>query len=372
MTAQDGTAGPPPGAPSVLIINNMVTPYTARLLNALAGLFQLSVSSCSAQEANRNWQNDLNIRFRHDVLPGFAIQLSSSRFAHVNRGLGRAIRAARPALVILNGFFPTMFVAAVMARLRGLPMIVQVDGWAETMPRTPYHAVVRRLMIAWCAGAIVCSEKGAQFFERCGLARDKIFVARLVPAWPGPEQPAAFADRPYDVLWVSQMNEDVKNVSFFLAFVNALHAIRPNPRVRVVGNGPARDAMLAGLSAIPVDFDHIAYVPWTEIEPIFSSAKLMALPSKWEPWGLVCNEAMQCGTPCIVSPHVGAAGELVTGDNGFVEPLDAQRWAAAAATVLGARETWEAKSGAALAAVRAVTFDNYLGRYVAAVTAALA
>src|SRR3712207_8898759 len=30
-----------------------------------------------------------------------------------------------------------------------------------------------------------------------------------------------------------------------------------------------------------------------------------------DPWGLVANEALQCGTPIIVSPHARAAHELV-------------------------------------------------------------
>ena len=358
------------GKQRVLVLNNMVTPYTARLLNALASRFDLSVVSCTGQEANRNWGDHLEIRFAHRVLRGFALRLSSSRFAHFNRGVRAAIGTARPDVVVINGFFPTMFAAALAARARRIPFLIQVDGWAETMPRSPYHAVVRRLMIGWCAGAIVCSEKGAAFFEDQGLDRDAIFVAPLVPAWERPAAVARFGDRPYDLLWIAQINDDVKNAAFFVRFVAALHARSPLGRVRVVGDGRARRAMLDGLAAIPVEVDHSAHVRWDEVEDVFSSAKLMALPSIWEPWGLVCNEAMQCGTPCIVSPHVGAAGELVTGANGFIEPLDPERWAAAAASVLDAPDRWAALSAAARASAARVTFDTYLDQHSAAIVQA--
>jgi glycosyltransferase involved in cell wall biosynthesis len=43
------------------------------------------------------------------------------------------------------------------------------------------------------------------------------------------------------------------------------------------------------------------------------------LPSHFEPWGLVINEAMNAGKPVIVSDFVGAAPDLVqTGRNGWI------------------------------------------------------
>jgi glycosyltransferase involved in cell wall biosynthesis len=38
----------------------------------------------------------------------------------------------------------------------------------------------------------------------------------------------------------------------------------------------------------------------------------MVLPSKYEPFAVVVNEAMCCGCPVIVSDQVGAARDLVT------------------------------------------------------------
>jgi glycosyltransferase involved in cell wall biosynthesis len=38
----------------------------------------------------------------------------------------------------------------------------------------------------------------------------------------------------------------------------------------------------------------------------------MVLPSEYEPFAVVVNEAMLCGCPVIASNHVGAARDLVT------------------------------------------------------------
>ncbi|MEM6910436.1 MAG: glycosyltransferase family 4 protein [Verrucomicrobiota bacterium] len=47
----------------------------------------------------------------------------------------------------------------------------------------------------------------------------------------------------------------------------------------------------------------------------FALAEAFVLPSLWEEWGLVVNEAMACGVPLLVSRTVGCAEDLVE-DNG--------------------------------------------------------
>lgn len=42
------------------------------------------------------------------------------------------------------------------------------------------------------------------------------------------------------------------------------------------------------------------------------SLDCLVLPSAYEPWGLVVNEALAAGIPCIVSSHVGCREDLIT------------------------------------------------------------
>lgn len=59
----------------------------------------------------------------------------------------------------------------------------------------------------------------------------------------------------------------------------------------------------------------------TELPEMYALADVLVLPSEFEPWGLVVNEAMCFGLPVIVSDQVGAGGDLVKKDeNGFVFP----------------------------------------------------
>ena len=57
----------------------------------------------------------------------------------------------------------------------------------------------------------------------------------------------------------------------------------------------------------------------TELPEFYAMADIFVLPSDFEPWGLVVNEAMCFGLPVIVSNKVGAGGDLVkNGENGFI------------------------------------------------------
>jgi len=55
----------------------------------------------------------------------------------------------------------------------------------------------------------------------------------------------------------------------------------------------------------------LGFVNQSQLPAVYTSADLMVLPSEYEPFAVVVNEAMCCGCPVIVSDHVGAARDLV-------------------------------------------------------------
>jgi glycosyltransferase involved in cell wall biosynthesis len=68
----------------------------------------------------------------------------------------------------------------------------------------------------------------------------------------------------------------------------------------------------------------------------YALADCFVLPSLWEEWGLVVNEAMACGLPVVVSQTTGSAEDLVRHDeNGFhFDPEDPEALAVCLANLL--------------------------------------
>lgn len=61
------------------------------------------------------------------------------------------------------------------------------------------------------------------------------------------------------------------------------------------------------------------FVNQSELGRYFKSADVFILPSMYDTWGLVVNEAMHFGLPCIVSDMVGCRRDLIqVGKTGFV------------------------------------------------------
>jgi glycosyltransferase involved in cell wall biosynthesis len=102
-----------------------------------------------------------------------------------------------------------------------------------------------------------------------------------------------------------------------LDFVYAMARARlrvPYVRGFMVGDGELRSACeaLAERVLAPVSFG--GFLNQSEIKAAYLGSDVLVLPSDGETWGLVVNEAMSAGKPCIVSDRVGAGPDLVDTD----------------------------------------------------------
>jgi glycosyltransferase involved in cell wall biosynthesis len=65
----------------------------------------------------------------------------------------------------------------------------------------------------------------------------------------------------------------------------------------------------------------LGFINQSQLPAVYKSADIMVLPSEYEPFAVVVNEAMCCGCVVITSDRVGAANDLVVpGHTGFVYP----------------------------------------------------
>ncbi len=56
----------------------------------------------------------------------------------------------------------------------------------------------------------------------------------------------------------------------------------------------------------------VGFLNQSEMPKAYVAGDLLVLPSESETWGLVVNEALACGLPCVVSDACGSAEDLVT------------------------------------------------------------
>jgi glycosyltransferase involved in cell wall biosynthesis len=85
------------------------------------------------------------------------------------------------------------------------------------------------------------------------------------------------------------------------------------------------------------------FVQPADLPDLYSHADIFVLPSRYDGWGVVINEALGAGLPVIASDQVGAAHDLVRhGENGFIFPAgDKQQLAGFIKALAGSQELRE-------------------------------
>jgi glycosyltransferase involved in cell wall biosynthesis len=130
---------------------------------------------------------------------------------------------------------------------------------------------------------------------------------------------------------------DVKRPQDFIASMVKLAKADRSFHAIVVGAGPLQGVCAEMASACAEQIHFVGFINQSGLPAYYAASNCLVLPGI-ETWGLVVNEAMACGIPCVVSTSCGCAGELVvpnhTGETFPVGDLDSL-----AAAIIRLRQT---------------------------------
>jgi phosphatidylinositol alpha-1,6-mannosyltransferase len=144
----------------------------------------------------------------------------------------------------------------------------------------------------------------------------------------------------------------------------------PDARLKLVGKGPALDALrdLAKASPAAASIEVAGFVPEADIEAVWASATVFAMPSLTEGFGLVFIEAMRRGLPVISSRSDAGSEVNLDGQTGYaVSRDDRERLVEALVAVLRDRDLGARLGAAGAARWRAeFRFSAFEKRFLAA------
>ena len=97
------------------------------------------------------------------------------------------------------------------------------------------------------------------------------------------------------------------------------------PRALLIfaGEGPLRSTLESEAAALGLAkrVRFLGFANQMQLPSIYTAADVLVLPSEYDAFGVVINEAMLCGCPVIASDRVGAGRDLIQdGRTGFVYP----------------------------------------------------
>jgi len=157
---------------------------------------------------------------------------------------------------------------------------------------------------------------GARFFSACGYPRDRIVpFLHVVDSTPVQHVPVQRDHK--EILYVGQLIAR-KRVDLLLTAFSQLDV--PSVRLRIIGKGEEEQNLKQLAYRLGIT-DRVSYsqgMPNAEIVAAMAAADVLVLPSKFDGWGAVVNEALMVGTPVICSDRCGASDVIQNDRNGYV------------------------------------------------------
>jgi glycosyltransferase involved in cell wall biosynthesis len=266
--------------------------------------------------------------------PGDSVH--SGHFWGLNvREIGAAILESRPDVALIPGWHSITLLRGLWAcRCARIPVLYRGDthlGGAPSGWRRPLWAVRTRLLLRMFDGYLSPGTRVAEYLRRLGVDASRVFsaphcvdnerFARQAARHQGPSARAAARARlglgaeDFVVLFVGKLGSDKRP----LDLVRAMARLGPEASLLVVGKGALESACREEAERLGVRAVWAGFLNQSQLGRAYAVADCLALPSALETWGLVVNEALATGLPCVVSDGVGSAPDLVTpGDTGEV------------------------------------------------------
>jgi glycosyltransferase involved in cell wall biosynthesis len=276
-----------------------------------------------------DWDVDLLTGYPHSFLKNIAKPAGHGRFGGFDTPeIGRIIRERRYDAVLVNGWnYKSAWQAIWAAWHSGVKVMVRGDSHLhfdrsrslKLTKRLAYRRFVPRFD-AYLAPGIWSRE----YFEHYGARPDRIFFVphvvdvgfmesesqRLSVERPALQRPWKLSEDSIVFLFVGKFTETKRPLDFVKAISEAA---KQGTHIQglMVGDGPLRPACEEFVDSHDAPVTFAGFLNQSQIVRAYVCGDVLVLPSIGETWGMVVNEAMACGRPCLVSDRVGCGPDLV-------------------------------------------------------------
>lgn len=301
-----------------------------------------------------SWDVDLLSGYEHHFLDTLGRSDRLSNLRPFNRGVERAVRDADLDALWIHGYaHPSNLRALYAAKRAGVPVFLRGESLPEAKARGGWRARLRQALVRpileHVDGCLAIGSDNANFYREFGVPEERIhlvpyavdnqrFEAEATAARSQRdsfrEQLGLAADRPV-VAYASKFIERKRADLLLESFADLLRQRQlgsapplPRPQLLLAGDGDLRETLEARVQQLGLQNDvrFPGFFNQSELPAFYDLADVFVLPSRYEPWGLVVNEAMCAGTPVIVAAAVGSARDLVHhGRTGWCFETDDQR-----------------------------------------------
>lgn len=250
--------------------------------------------------------------------------------------IAERIRATAPEVVIVPGWHSAMEVRAVRAcRQQGVPVLYRGDSTLRSGPRRllrPIWAVKTRVMLRRFDRYLSVGRDAHDYLRAFAIPESHIHASphAVDNEWFAAQAAAHRATRRGLRDGIGARDDDfvVLFAGKFVPRKRPLDAVRAAAAMGAgvvlltAGDGELAGAARAEAARLGVRLHWRGFLNQSELPEAFAAADALLVPSTWESWGLIVNEALASGVPCVVTDRVAAGRDLVVdGRTGFSVPV---------------------------------------------------
>jgi glycosyltransferase involved in cell wall biosynthesis len=337
---------PAPTRPAIAIISNSQTPYRLHLHRRIAAeIPEIQLHSVYTHEiSNSKWEYQEPPEIGPVLFgPGETCE-DQDKITRIPREWARGrriihwLKQNQIKFVLMMGYNDIGRLRMIRwCKHHRIPVFMFGDSNIYGDNRTGLPALVKKIVVGWvvrsCSGILACGSLGKRYFLKYGANPDRIFYYPYEPDYelihsvpPATfikiKEHLGFREDRRRLVYCGRLVSHKRVDLLFSAFLAIAHQ-RPEWDLVVIGAGPDR---LKLKNMIPHDLsERVVWAGFLDdqsvVSAIYRSSDVLVLPSDFEPWALVINEAVCAGMAIISSNVVGASAELVRdGVNGKLFP----------------------------------------------------
>jgi glycosyltransferase involved in cell wall biosynthesis len=282
------------------------------------------------------WDTDLLSGYQQVFLSRVA-EGGARNFDEVaTRGLGNALRKIAPRAVLVLGYSPRFNQMAFYQAWRtNRPILFRAEAADHHQSRSPFKAFARDRVLRWyyqrLARILYIGKRSYEHYKRLNCPDEKLVFSPYcvdISPFEVDEQARArlrtamreslgVSDQQIILLFSGKLSPR-KGPELILQAVKQLSSELRNRILAVfLGSGQLEEELRRLAQESPrVAVFFPGFQNQTQLSRYYHSADLLILPSReGETWGLVVNEALHHGLPCVASDAVGCGPDLI--ENGM-------------------------------------------------------
>ncbi|GAA4892311.1 hypothetical protein GCM10025789_06650 [Tessaracoccus lubricantis] len=358
----------------VLFTVNIASPYRVDFFNELGRFCDLTVLF------ERKIATDRDVAWRADNARTFkAVHLSGLRTASDKAlcpGVVKYLLDPSFDVIVIGGYgTPSGMLSVGFLRLLGRPYVLNIDGGFPKQD-APIIGRLKRVLIGGASFYLSPSLGASDYLMHYGVPSSAIhqypFASvserNLAKRPPNAEEKQRLRDRLgiEERLCVLAVGQYIHRKGFDL-LIRAAGRLGNEVGVYIVGGSPTEFYLNLSDRTSATNVKFVDFRDSRSLQAYYQAADVLAMPTRYDVWGLVVGEAMAQALPVVSSNRCGAALEMITnGANGLIIPSESVELLAEALdrTIGSSLETRQAMAESALATARRFTIERMASEHL--------